>query len=60
MTGWLTREAYARGMSLVFLMARGEAEARIYERAGYVRRTEVLHISLGLVGNEARTAEAGG
>ncbi len=49
MTGWLAKEAYAKGMSLVFLMARGEAEARIYERAGFVRRSEVLHISLGLV-----------
>jgi ribosomal protein S18 acetylase RimI-like enzyme len=57
MTGWLAQEAYAKGMTLVFLMARGEAEARIYERAGFVSRSEVLHISRGL-GSE--TPSAGG
>jgi GNAT superfamily N-acetyltransferase len=46
MTGWLTQEAYARGMELVFLMAHGADEARIYERVGFVECGEVLHISL--------------
>jgi GNAT superfamily N-acetyltransferase len=46
MAGWLTRAAYDQGMSLVFLMAHGADEARIYGRAGFVERGEVLHISL--------------
>ena len=45
MTGWLAREALARGVSVVFLMALGEAEARIYARAGFTPASEVLHIS---------------
>jgi hypothetical protein len=32
-------------MSLVFLMAHGADEARIYARAGFVELGEVLHIS---------------
>jgi ribosomal protein S18 acetylase RimI-like enzyme len=47
MTGWLARAALDRGMTLVFLMAAGEDEARIYRRAGFVDAGEVLHISLG-------------
>jgi GNAT superfamily N-acetyltransferase len=47
MTGWLARTAYDRGMELVFLMAHGPGEARIYGRAGFVEIGEVLHISLG-------------
>jgi len=33
-------------MTCVFLMAMGEDEARIYARAGFVRSSDVLHISL--------------
>lgn len=46
MAGWLAHAAFAEGMSLIFLMAMGEPEARIYARAGFVRCSEVLHISL--------------
>ena len=35
-----------KGMTLVFLMAHGADEARIYARAGFVEHGEVLHISL--------------
>jgi len=45
MAGWLAREAFARNVSGVFLMALGEAEARIYARAGFTPTSEVLHIS---------------
>jgi predicted GNAT family acetyltransferase len=45
MTGWLAEQAFAAGMTGVFLMAAGRAEARIYERAGFAGRSEVLHIS---------------
>jgi GNAT superfamily N-acetyltransferase len=45
MAGWLTRAAYDRGMELVFLMAHGSDEARIYGRGGFVELGEVLHIS---------------
>ena len=46
MASWLARAAVARGMTLVFLMAHGRDEARIYARAGFVEHGEVLHISL--------------
>ena len=46
MAGWLTDAALAKGMTLVFLMAHGVDEARIYARAGFVEHGEVLHISL--------------
>jgi predicted GNAT family acetyltransferase len=45
MTGWLAERAFAAGMTGVFLMAAGQAEARIYERAGFTSEAEVLHIS---------------
>jgi ribosomal protein S18 acetylase RimI-like enzyme len=45
MTGWLAERAFATGVTGVFLMAAGEAEARIYERAGFTASGEVLHIS---------------
>ena len=45
MAGWLTDAAFAKGMTLVFLMAHGADEARIYARAGFVEHGEVLHIS---------------
>lgn len=45
MTRWLAREMQARGNDLVFLMAAGDAEARIYERAGFAMASEILHIS---------------
>jgi ribosomal protein S18 acetylase RimI-like enzyme len=34
-----------RGVATVFLMAAGDGEARIYERVGFARIGEVLHIS---------------
>lgn len=46
MAGWLTRAALDQGMTLVFLMAHGTDEARIYARAGFSGHGEVLHISL--------------
>ena len=46
MAGWLTCAALDKGMTLVFLMAHGPDEARIYRRAGFLDRGEVLHISL--------------
>ena len=46
LTAFLAREALAGGMTCVFLMAKGDAEAGIYERAGFVRTSDVLHISL--------------
>jgi ribosomal protein S18 acetylase RimI-like enzyme len=45
MTRWLAREMHARGNDGVFLMAAGEAEARIYERAGFATISDILHIS---------------
>lgn len=41
----LAREAFAAGVALAFLMAAHETEARIYERAGFTRCGEILHIS---------------
>lgn len=46
MAARLAREGLESGMTCVFLMAMGEDEARIYERAGFVRTSDVLHISL--------------
>jgi GNAT superfamily N-acetyltransferase len=46
MAAWLARAALDQGMTLVFLMAHGRDEARIYARAGFVEGGEVLHISL--------------
>jgi ribosomal protein S18 acetylase RimI-like enzyme len=46
MAGWLAQAALDKGMTLVFLMAHGSDEARIYRRAGFVGQGEVLHISL--------------
>jgi ribosomal protein S18 acetylase RimI-like enzyme len=46
LTNRLARAAVERGMTLVFLMAAGADEARVYARAGFVQRGEVLHISL--------------
>jgi ribosomal protein S18 acetylase RimI-like enzyme len=45
MTRRLAREMHARGNDGVFLMAAGEPEARIYERAGFTTMSEILHIS---------------
>ena len=45
MTRWLAREMRSRGNDGVFLMAAGEREARIYERAGFATVSEILHIS---------------
>jgi ribosomal protein S18 acetylase RimI-like enzyme len=45
LTGWLARGAFDVGMNGVFLMAKGGAEVRIYERAGFETRSDVLHIS---------------
>ncbi|HKD77009.1 MAG TPA: GNAT family N-acetyltransferase, partial [Ktedonobacterales bacterium] len=41
----LVRDAIAAGISKVFLMAEGDAEARIYRRVGFVDCGEVLGIS---------------
>jgi GNAT superfamily N-acetyltransferase len=41
----LVREAVARGVTLPFLMAAHAAEARIYQRAGFVEIGKILHIS---------------
>ncbi|HEY0734789.1 MAG TPA: GNAT family N-acetyltransferase [Herpetosiphonaceae bacterium] len=41
----LTEEAFDAGVTLAFLMAAAEAEARIYARCGFTRIGEVLHIS---------------
>jgi len=53
MTRWLAREMHAR-RNEVFLMAAGEREAQIYERAGFATVSDILHISL------AATEKAGG
>jgi ribosomal protein S18 acetylase RimI-like enzyme len=45
MARWLAREMRSRGNDGVFLMAAGEREARIYERAGFATVSEILHIS---------------
>jgi ribosomal protein S18 acetylase RimI-like enzyme len=45
MTRRLAREMLARGNDGVFLMAAGDSEARIYERAGFATVTQILHIS---------------
>ena len=44
--GWLADAALDKGMTLVFLMAAGPDEARIYARAGFLEQGEVLHISV--------------
>jgi ribosomal protein S18 acetylase RimI-like enzyme len=44
-TTFLAREAFAQGISLAFLSAASENEARIYARAGFKTVGEVLHIS---------------
>ena len=41
----LAEEAHNRGAAYPFLMAAHEAEARIYQRAGFDRIGEILHIS---------------
>ena len=46
LTSRLARDAFAAGITTVFLMAAGEAEARLYARVGFSRTSEVLHISL--------------
>ena len=46
LTARISRDAFAGGATGVFLMARGEPEAGIYERAGFRREGEVLHTSL--------------
>jgi GNAT superfamily N-acetyltransferase len=45
MTAWLAQKANEAGTSHVFLMAAGEAEARIYQRAGFEQIGNMLHIS---------------
>jgi ribosomal protein S18 acetylase RimI-like enzyme len=46
-TARLAETMRGRGADLVFLMAAGDDEARIYARAGFTRIGEVLHISRG-------------
>lgn len=45
LTAHLLQAAFASGVELAFLMAAGEAEARIYARAGFTRVGDILHIS---------------
>lgn len=45
LTAQLVQEAFAVGVSVPFLMAAHEAEARIYARAGFSTVGEILHIS---------------
>ena len=45
LTTRLVQEAFAAGVSVPFLMAAHEAEARIYTRAGFREIGEILHIS---------------
>jgi ribosomal protein S18 acetylase RimI-like enzyme len=45
MVSRLTREAFEAGVTLPFLTPESDAEERIYARAGYVRVSEILHIS---------------
>lgn len=47
LTAQLAHEAFKAGVTLAFLMAAGENEARIYERAGFSFAGDVLHISRG-------------
>lgn len=46
LTTRLTRDAFARGVTTVFLTPAHDAEERIYTRAGFSRTSEQLHISL--------------
>ena len=46
LTSRLARDAFAAGVTTVFLMAAHEAEARLYARVGFSQTSEVLHISL--------------
>jgi ribosomal protein S18 acetylase RimI-like enzyme len=46
LTAQLARDAFAAGLTTVFLMAAGDAEARIYARVGFVTTGVILHISL--------------
>jgi ribosomal protein S18 acetylase RimI-like enzyme len=45
LTSHLAHRATARGVRTVFLMAQGDRESRIYERAGFERIDEVVHVS---------------
>jgi GNAT superfamily N-acetyltransferase len=45
LTALLTRHGPAVGITTPFLTPEGDAEERIYQRAGYTRTTEMLHIS---------------
>jgi len=46
LTTQLVRDAFARGVTTVFLTPGHDAEERIYARAGFSRTSEQLHISL--------------
>lgn len=46
LTAWLARQAFAAGVTTLFLMAARDEEARIYARVGFSRTSEILHISL--------------
>ncbi len=45
LTSMLAEQAFEDGLSTPFLMAAHAAEERIYARAGFVTRCEILHIS---------------
>jgi ribosomal protein S18 acetylase RimI-like enzyme len=46
LTSQLTRDAFSRGVRIVFLTPAHDAEERIYARAGFCRASAQLHISL--------------
>jgi ribosomal protein S18 acetylase RimI-like enzyme len=46
LTTWLAQEAFARGVTMVFLTPAHDAEARVYARAGFSGIAEQVHISL--------------
>ena len=54
MVALLAQTMLDRGVDLVFLMAAGEAEARIYARIGFTQIGEVLHISVPVVASGSR------
>jgi ribosomal protein S18 acetylase RimI-like enzyme len=45
LTGVVTREAFARGVSLAWMVPGHDVAGRVYTRAGFVRASEQLHIS---------------
>lgn len=46
MTAWLTREAFAKGVTMAWLTPHMSVDERLYGRAGFETRSEALHISV--------------